>query len=67
MPMLYGLDPLPFLGFTGMFGSISWISGAPLCTLRRMLGDFQHAGLDVVYENVPNSLRDIEETTGFQT
>jgi hypothetical protein len=34
-----------------------------------VLGDFQHqhAGLGVVYENVPNSLRDIEETTGFQT
>lgn len=34
-----------------------------------VLGDFQHqhAGLDVVYENAPRSLRDIEETTGFQT
>lgn len=34
-----------------------------------VLGDYQHqhAGLDVVYENVPRSLRDIEETTGFQT
>ena len=34
-----------------------------------VLGDYQHihAGFDVVYENVPQSLRDIEETTGFQT
>jgi len=34
-----------------------------------VLGDPQHthAGLDVVYENAPQSLRDIEETTGFQT
>jgi hypothetical protein len=34
-----------------------------------VLGDYQHqhAGLDVVYENAPRSLRDIEETTGFQT
>lgn len=27
----------------------------------------QHAGLETVYENVSQSLRDIEETTGFQT
>jgi len=34
-----------------------------------VLGDFQHqhAGLDVVYKNAPRSLRNIEETTGFQT
>jgi len=34
-----------------------------------VLGDYQHqhAGLDVVYENAPRSLRDIEETTGFET
>jgi len=34
-----------------------------------VLGDYQHqhSGLDVVYENAPRSLRDIEETTGFQT
>ncbi len=34
-----------------------------------VLGDLQHqhANLDVVYENTPQSLRDIEETTGFQT
>jgi len=34
-----------------------------------VLGDYQHqhAGLDVVYENAPHSLRDIEETTGFET
>jgi hypothetical protein len=34
-----------------------------------VLGDavHQHAGLDVVYENAPQSLRDIEETAGFQT
>jgi len=34
-----------------------------------VLGDSQHqySGLDVAYENVPQSLRDIEETTGFQT
>jgi hypothetical protein len=34
-----------------------------------VLGDaqHQHANLPVVYENAPQSLRDIEETTGFQT
>ena len=34
-----------------------------------VLGDSQHrfAGLDVIYNNVPQSLREIEETTGFQT
>jgi len=34
-----------------------------------LLGDaqHQHANLPVVYENAPQSLRDIEETTGFQT
>jgi len=34
-----------------------------------VLGDaqHQHAGLDVAYENAPQSLRDIEETCGFQT
>ncbi len=34
-----------------------------------VLGDYQHqhAHLGVVYENAPRSLRDIEETTGFQT
>jgi hypothetical protein len=34
-----------------------------------VLGDSQHqyANLDVVYENAPTSLRDIEETTGFET
>jgi hypothetical protein len=34
-----------------------------------VLGDsqHQHAGLPVVYENAPQSLREIEETTGFQT
>lgn len=34
-----------------------------------VLGDYQHlhAGLDVVYENAPNSLRDVEETAGFET
>lgn len=34
-----------------------------------VLGDYQHkhAGLDIVYENAPRSLRDIEETAGFQT
>ncbi|HOW13303.1 DISARM system helicase DrmA [Methanosarcina sp.] len=34
-----------------------------------VLGDLKHihAKLDVVYENAPQSLRDIEETTGFQT
>jgi hypothetical protein len=34
-----------------------------------VLGDpqHQHAGLPVVYPNAPQSLRDIEETTGFQT
>lgn len=34
-----------------------------------VLGDPQHEhqGLDVVYENAPQSLRDVEETTGFQT
>jgi hypothetical protein len=34
-----------------------------------VLGDSQHrhARLDVVYENAPQSLRDIEETTGFET
>lgn len=34
-----------------------------------VLGDPPHryAGLDVVYENVPQSLRDIEETCGFET
>ncbi|RLJ00738.1 MAG: helicase, partial [Candidatus Aenigmatarchaeota archaeon] len=34
-----------------------------------VLGDPQHRhrGLPVVYENAPNSLRDIEETTGFDT
>lgn len=34
-----------------------------------VLGDpqHQHAGFDVVYENAPQSLRDIEETCGFQT
>jgi len=34
-----------------------------------VLGDYQHehAKLDIVYENAPRSLRDIEETTGFQT
>jgi len=34
-----------------------------------VLGDPQHehAGLDVVYENAPQSLRDVEETTGFET
>ena len=34
-----------------------------------VLGDpaHRHAGLDVVYENVPQSLRDIEETCGFET
>jgi len=33
-----------------------------------VLGDYQHkhAKKDVVYENAPRSLRDIEETTGFQ-
>jgi len=33
-----------------------------------VLGDYQHehARLDVVYENAPRSLRDIEESTGFQ-
>lgn len=33
-----------------------------------VLGDYQHryARLDMVYENAPQSLRDIEETTGFQ-
>lgn len=33
-----------------------------------VLGDYQHehAKLDVVYENAPRSLRDIEESTGFQ-
>lgn len=34
-----------------------------------VLGDSQHAhsNHDVVYENVPQSLRDIEDTAGFQT
>lgn len=34
-----------------------------------VLGDAEHhhARFDVVYENVPQSLRDIEETCGFQT
>lgn len=34
-----------------------------------VLGDYQHrhSKIKVVYENVPQSLRDIEETTGFQT
>lgn len=34
-----------------------------------VLGDAQHVylGLEVVYENAPTSLRDIEETCGFQT
>ena len=34
-----------------------------------VLGDFQHrhSGLPVVYENAPGSLRDIEETAGFET
>lgn len=34
-----------------------------------VLGDAQHrySGVDVVYEHVPESLRDIEETIGFQT
>ena len=34
-----------------------------------VLGDpqHQHAELEVVYENAPQSLRDIEETCGFQT
>ncbi|MDR2720583.1 MAG: DISARM system helicase DrmA [Nitrososphaerota archaeon] len=34
-----------------------------------VLGDYQHlhAHKEVVYENAPQSLRDIEETTGFQT
>ena len=34
-----------------------------------VLGDarHQHRGLDVAYENVPQSLRDIEETCGFRT
>ena len=34
-----------------------------------VLGDYQHlhAHKEVVYENAPLSLRDIEETTGFQT
>jgi hypothetical protein len=38
-------------------------------TLPVVLGDpqHQHARLDVVYSNVPQSLRDIEETCGFQT
>jgi len=38
-------------------------------TFPVVLGDYQHqhARLAVVYENAPNSLRDIEETTGFQT
>lgn len=40
-----------------------------LPTLPVVLGDYPHIhnGFDVVYENVPQSLRDIEETTGFQT
>jgi hypothetical protein len=34
-----------------------------------VLGDPQHehAGLDVIYDNAPQSLREIEETCGFQT
>jgi hypothetical protein len=34
-----------------------------------VLGDYQHqhSNLGVVYKNAPQSLRDIEETTGFQT
>jgi hypothetical protein len=34
-----------------------------------VLGDpqHQHAGLGVIFEDAPQSLRDIEETTGFQT
>jgi len=34
-----------------------------------VLGDPQHqySGLDIVYENAPESLREIEETTGFKT
>lgn len=34
-----------------------------------VLGDaqHQHAGLEVVFPNAPQSLRDVEETTGFQT
>jgi hypothetical protein len=40
-----------------------------LPTFPVVLGDYQHhhAGLGVVFENAPSSLRDIEETTGFQT
>jgi hypothetical protein len=40
-----------------------------LPTFPVVLGDYQHyhAGLGVVYQNAPSSLRDIEETTGFQT
>lgn len=38
-------------------------------TVPVVLGDYQHlhAHFPVVYENAPNSLREIEETTGFQT
>jgi hypothetical protein len=34
-----------------------------------VLGDYQHhyAHLGIVYDNAPRSLRDVEETTGFQT
>jgi hypothetical protein len=43
------------------------INKPPECSV--VLGDYQHlhARKEVVYENAPQSLRDIEETTGFQT
>jgi hypothetical protein len=43
------------------------ITTQPVCPV--VLGDAQHkhARLGVVYENAPQSLRDIEETTGFGT
>jgi len=47
---------------------VEYAVGRPLSSAV-VLGDPQHrhAGLGVIYEDAPQSLRDIEETTGFQT
>ena len=55
----------------GLHGNLRYVEYVFIGTPRYpvVLGDppHRHAGMDVVYENVPQSLRDIEETCGFET
>ncbi len=56
-------------GVAARNSTLEYVEYASTPTVPVVLGDakHQHAQIEVVYENAPQSLREIEETCGFQT